>query len=191
MATQTVLHIPSDASFAASNSEKAVKRNFPHMRKSVGVLAFFAVVIMVEAAVPRLRYALVQMPMFLVPVLVSFAFQCLRDLCPTRVPAALAPGSPQLLKLVRIQKTIGWTAFGTLALGIVGLLAGSCTCETHPVLFVVFLGTFASSMLGFIGFSTYVRERTERTTQPPGSERYTRLHPSQYKPFHSEHWGHR
>jgi hypothetical protein len=202
MATQTVVpvlagmqHEPSETH--AKSSRPA--RSYANLSRSMGALAVFAVVAAVEAVVPRLRDLLFQLPYFAAPALVSLGFNYLRDFHPERVPSILAADSALRLKLQRVRMVLGGTALATMLLGFAGLAvadrAGMCTCEEHPVLFVAWLATSAISLLGCVGVSAYIRERSEPTARPfrrgagSGNWSAARSAVSASKPLHSEHWG--
>jgi hypothetical protein len=207
MATQTVIPMltgmPHQAAAAPhqATATRAVKPSlsdrYPHLRRSVVLLAFFAAVATAEALIPKYRFLLYQLPYFAVPGLISVAFNYLRDVHPGRVPSILARDSALRLKLQRIRNALGLTAFATTLLGFaaLALASNSCTCEDHPVLFIAWLATMATSFLGCVGLSAYIRERSELPASPSrrsassGNWSAARSRAIDSKPLHSDHWG--
>jgi hypothetical protein len=196
MATQTI--IPALANLQQDTQVNPVKAkppacSYPNLRRSFGVLGFFAVAAATEALIPKFRGLLWQLPYFATPVLVSAVFNYLRDFHPDRVPSILAHDSPLRLKLQRIRNAFGWTAFLTTFAALAVLLftskSDACTCENHPALFIVWLATDVVAFVGCIGLSAYLRERSQPQLRPSGSRALPRTTASNFKPIQSDHWG--
>lgn len=203
MATRTVIPVAATEAPCVMDAETASARpasahSYKNLSRSFGVLGFFTAAATVEALIPKYRFLLWQLPFFVVPTIVSLGFNYLRDRHPERVPVVLAPDAPLLLRLNGIKKALGWTAFALTVLGVAGLYASSvtesCSCETHPVIFIAWLIADISSYLGFVVLSTYLRERSEvpLVSRVQGRSRaLTKRHFSEFKPLHSDHWGQR
>jgi hypothetical protein len=136
------------------------------------------------------------MPFFAVSATAPGILAYLREYHPNRLPSILEHGSAQRLKLQRAKSVLGWTAFAATAMGGVALLAASvsnsCSCEEHPILFVTWLATLLTSLVGFVGTAAYLQLRGAPAAVRPslaGRTRYVPRPISEYKPFVSDHWG--
>jgi hypothetical protein len=100
-------------------------------------------------------------------------------------------GSPQLLRLERIKRILGWISFAMFITSAAAVGATHinqfCSCERHPILFMVWLASALVSILGYAGVSAYIRALS------PGPSRRSEFHRrpdvTKFKPLTSEHWG--
>jgi hypothetical protein len=164
--------------------------------EGLAALAFFAFAFAIGALFPRIRHFLWNMLGPCVVILAGDVVRYLREFHPSVLPSVLEYGSPLRVRLGRVKKALGWMALGAtvlgLAAGLSAALGANCSCDDHPILFIAWATVELGSCLGFFGVAAYLGLRTAKPRRPVGTASYWPRAPrpiSEYKPFHSEHWG--
>jgi hypothetical protein len=165
-------------------------RKWARVREGLFALAFYGAIAGAGALFPKARHLVwnvLWMGGMLGAVLVV---KYLREFHPAVLPPVLENGSQLQTRLTRVRNWLAGTFLATMAMGFIAAFATSCSCENHPAMFIAWLVVFLGSSLGFLGVAAYLGLRTiEPQRRVGGSWPGAKRSISEYKAFHSEHWG--